>query len=417
MFARLTQHTLWLSFARLGTQAGMALFTILLARYLGSEKFGEYAFMAALLVVGNMVTTFGTDMFLIREIAAKDTLESLSSALWLQLLFSILFIAGVFLFSAFFSFQSAEGLRALRIYSLALFPFAFFTVFTTALRGKQRMGLYAVLNFSLAVVQIGVACVLIFLEGSLVTLAWLLLLAQGLAAWIAGWFCSTNIPGFWVGWRFKWREAISLARSSAPVAVFAIIGIVYQRLALTVLPFLAGSAATGIFSSAARVVEMAKVGHIAVFTALYPMMAENRTQSGEWLKSFHRPWWGLLAVSLLATLFLFLLAGFLVRWLFGVDYLEAIPVLQILAWTLIPYTINNFLILAFLADGREKIITWALGISLLGVVILMAGWGQNPRGAGWAVVAGEWLQCGILSFFAVRRFAIPVEGLPKEVQG
>ena len=50
----------------------MALFTILLARSLGASGFGGYAFMASVVVIGNVLTTFGTDMHLIREIAVTE---------------------------------------------------------------------------------------------------------------------------------------------------------------------------------------------------------------------------------------------------------------------------------------------------------------------------------------------------------
>jgi Na+-driven multidrug efflux pump len=86
------------------------------------------------------------------------------------------------------------------------------------------------------------------------------------------------------------------------------------------------------------------------------------------------------------------------------EYTPSIPVLQILVWALVPYTINNFLSLAFLVDVREPIITGALTISLLCLFLFTIWWGQNSGalGTAWAVVSAETIQCIILSFRAMR---------------
>ena len=404
MIQRLARHSFWLLLARIGTQVGMAVFTVLLARQLGSERFGEYAFIAALLVVGNMVTSFGTDMFLIREIAASDDLSPIPAAFGLQLFLSTLFIAGIVLSSRFFTFQSPEGVRAVQIYSLALFPLAFFTVCTIALRGKQQMGAYTILNLLQAATQVIVILILNLLDGGLILLASLLLGSQFVAAAVAGILCVTTIPQFWEVWRFSIRGSLKLAQASTPMALLSTVGVVYQRLTLTLLPFLAGAAETGIFSASARVLEMAKIGHIAVYTAIYPMMAFNRTQKSNWFLSFRLLGVILIATAIFAALSLSVLAAPLVRWLFGVEYTPSIPVLQILVWTLVPYTINNFLSLAYLADVREPVITGALIISLLCLILFTIWWGQNSGalGTAWAVVSAEIIQCVILSFHAMR---------------
>ena len=55
--------------ARLGAQALGLLFTAVLARALGEAGLGQFAFISAVLLIGNAVTTFGLDTLLIREVA------------------------------------------------------------------------------------------------------------------------------------------------------------------------------------------------------------------------------------------------------------------------------------------------------------------------------------------------------------
>ena len=96
--SQLAKNSLWLILSRFGAQGLAVVFTILLARRLGIEGFGTYAFIAAIIFVANALTTFGTDMLLIREIAAQGGLSRLPSALIVQLVLSILFIAAVWMF-------------------------------------------------------------------------------------------------------------------------------------------------------------------------------------------------------------------------------------------------------------------------------------------------------------------------------
>lgn len=405
MFTRLVKNSAWLFLARLWTQAGMAVFIILAARQLGGSGFGEYSFMAALVVIGNMLSSFGTDMHLIREIAAAGGARQLPAALFLQASLSVLFVTGVFLVTPHLSFLSLQGATALRIYSLALFPLAFYSVFTTALRGEHQMGAYAALYGLVTFLHLIAGGIFYFAGFDLVGLAILLLSVQVIASLLAGILCSVRVPDFWVGWRFSYRDLRVLVNASAPLALLSGLAILYQRLSPALLPFLSGVLAAGFFSTAARVVEVAKVGHLAVFTAIYPVMAQRRSKQENWFQSYRAEWLALSGVAALACLVLFLMAGPLIAWLFGAEFEPSIPVLKILVWTLLPYTVNNFLSLAFLANGDETAVLGALSAGLLALAFLTAWWGPawGPQGAAWAVLYAESLQAIILSFQAARR--------------
>ncbi len=70
---RVSLNTFWLTAARLGSQVLLMLFTVLVARRMGETGLGGYAYMTAVIFIGNVFSTFGTDMLLMREIAAhKD---------------------------------------------------------------------------------------------------------------------------------------------------------------------------------------------------------------------------------------------------------------------------------------------------------------------------------------------------------
>jgi len=275
---RLAANSLWMLLSRFAAQGLAVVFTILLARRLGSAGFGEYALIATVIFAANALTTFGTDMLLIREIAATNDLSRLPYALVLQLALSALFIGAVWAFGAWIPNQSREAIIALKIYSLALVPLAFFTVFTTALRGVQRMEVYASINVVFSLLQIG--AVLLLRDKDIILLASFLLAAQIMTALCAGFLCTLLVARFWQAFPLSSFPLSSFLKEAAPIAWLALLGIIYQRLNIYLLSTLSGATETGMYSAAFRAVEASKTAHLAVFAALYPAMAQFMSLRG-----------------------------------------------------------------------------------------------------------------------------------------
>lgn len=411
----LGKNVLWLLSSRFGTQGLMVVFTLVLARRLGSETFGAYAFIAALVFMGNALTTFGTDMLLIREIAAKGDLSGLMPALVIQLVLSGGLIALTWAAAPYLPNQSFDTVLGLKVCSLSLLPMAFFSVFTTALRGKQRMDSYMVLNLFLVAVQVGLTLAFVRPGDSVVWLVWLLNAGQFAGAGFGGIVCGAQIPGFWKEWRFSWRATVALARLCAPIALIALTGIVYQKISIYMVSTLAGPAPTGWFSAALRVIEAAKTVHLAVFTALYPVMASvPAALTGgvvgarlPWKGSFQQAWRLLMIGSIAASVGLFLFARPLVQILYGKEYFPAILEGKILAWILIPFTANTFLSLSILANRKEQTV---LRVQMAGLVVLVglnAWWIQKwgIDGACLAMIAAETIQ--VVLYLAPRPIFLP----------
>jgi O-antigen/teichoic acid export membrane protein len=376
---RLAQNSLWMLASRAGSQGLAVVFTILLARQMGGQAFGQIAFMLAAVALGNTLTTFGSDMLLIRRIAAAGgELAGLGEALAIQLILSALFIAGVMVYAPYFPNQAPEAVLGLQIYSLSLVPLAFFSVFTAVLRGRQRMGTYMALNLALALLQVAAAGLVTGLGGGVAALAAALVLVQLAAAVLAGVLCAVRIPGFLRAWHFSARQAVRLGRACAPIALLALTGMLYQKLSITMLSAMGGALVTGWFAAAARTVEASKMVHQSVFTALYPAMAQagpgDASFRRPWQGPFRRAWWWLLAGAGCAALGLFLLAGPLVGLLYGEPFLPAVPAMRILAWSLLPFTVNNFLTLTNLAAGREGAILRVQLVGLAALAGLSAWW-------------------------------------------
>jgi O-antigen/teichoic acid export membrane protein len=116
----------------------------------------------------------------------------------------------------------------------------------------------------------------------------------------------------------------------------------------------------------------------------------------------------LLAGAVFISLLLFMVAKPLVILLYGNEFSASSRVLQILAWILIPFTVNTYLTLSFLASNGERLVGRALMASLLGLLALNLWWIpiKGPEGSAWAALAAECLQSVIL-LASARSFARP----------
>jgi O-antigen/teichoic acid export membrane protein len=189
--------------------------------------------------------------------------------------------------------------------------------------------------------------------------------------------------------QFSLDKLKSLFIACLPIALIAIVGIVYQKLSLTTLSFWGTASMVGLFSAGARVVEAARMGHVAVLTALYPAMAN--TNQIKLSGTFRVSWLLLLLLSAVGSTLIFLFAKPVVEIFFGTEYVLSVPVLKVLAFTLMPYTVNSFLSLLFLAWKRERSVLRILMASL--VILFTLNLWLIPRvgqlGAGWAILVAE----------------------------
>ena len=410
-------NTVWLAAARLGGQLASAVIAILVARQLGQAGLGAYAFFSALILVGNVVTTFGTDTLLIRELAGSRDPRSplLAAALWVQVGLSAIFAAGVWLLGSRLPNQSSESILALKLFSLALFPLAFYSVFSAALRAWERMELYTLANLVTAGAQIAAAGMALLWWNNLIALALALLMGQALGAITAGLLCRRALEGFTLR-KGAFQQAATILRQGWQLALLGSFGYLSQRIAPILLGLLAGATLTGEFSAAARLVEAAKLGHIAYFGALLPSLANQagskpasparaRQTYGHYRQGF--PLAILLGLSALIALALGILAKPLVGLLFGKGFGASARLLPMLAWLLVPYTVTSTLSVDMVVKHQEGRVLAGLAcgtlIAIPAYLLLTPRLGLN--GAGMAALASECITAAIL--LSLRRRPAP----------
>jgi O-antigen/teichoic acid export membrane protein len=395
---RVRLNSIWLLLARLITQAALVLSTVLIARALGVIGFGQYAFVAALIVLGNVATTFGTDTLLIREVARDRQAGAylVGAALWLQLILSLSWLIVVVVVVRPMIDQSTEVLLAIQIYSLSLIPLAFFTVYSAVLRAHERMDLYLLLSVGVAIIQLGGVWWVLQKNSSLLSLVVMLDGVQLIAAIFAGVMCQRRLPNFHLKWMIERQLLFHLVRLAWPFALLGALAVIYQRLGVLMLSTLGTAADTGWYAAASRIIEPVKILHFAVLGALLPTLARltastTDSQQAQAANVFQRSWLFLLAISAFVALIIVMLAEPLVALLFGTTYIPSAALVRILAISLIPYTISAAWSVRLVAQGQERHVMGALILSLA-VAFIMNRWlipSHGSSGAALTVVISE----------------------------
>lgn len=390
---RLGKNILWTVLSRFGGQIVAVIANVLLARYLGRDGFGEYAFISAIVLIGNALSTFGMDMVLIRKISSTQDYSDLPVALAIQLLISFVFIAGVFIFSAYL-----PAGNSLRVYIFSLIPLSFFTIFTIALRGAQYMGSFSLLHFGVALLQMVSVFLLLVLNAGIGHLVILLLGVQILGAGFGFFLCITQLKDFPRSWRLEWSSILRLMALSFPMAVIGTLRLIYEKLTLTMLPVLTSVDVTGLFSASVRVLDASKLGHMSALSAMFPEMARENSIGRVFSSTTKRNFIFLFIGAILLSCGLFFSAKPIIYLLFGEEFFPSVEALQIMAWIIAPYFMVTYYSLALVAMQIEKPVLIALIASLLFLAALLIGWSPlyGLRGAAFSILCAEIFQAAFL---------------------
>jgi O-antigen/teichoic acid export membrane protein len=400
---RVGSNSFWLLATHLVLRLQQVVFTLLVARRLGAAGFGQYAFVASVMFLANVFTTFGTDILLIRDVARARGGDDpvLPSALWLQFAWSVAIVALILFAADLIPNQAPEVSLGLRVYSLSLLPLAFYGVFTAVLRAYERMDLLLRLSLLAALLQLVAAWLALTGEADLSALMGALVATHAAAAALAAMLCRRFIPAFVFRWRAALRGILATARRAWPLALLSMLAVIHQRLGVLLLALAAGEQNTGWFSSAVRIIEPLKIVHFAVLGALLPALAllDGRAASGlhdsgsrpAATQLFRRSFLILIGLSALSAFIVFAAHETLVALLFGPGYAPAAPVLAVAAWSIIPYTISAGISLRLVTRDRDRRLLFATAFGLV-VALALNAW-LIPHfaavGASWALLGSE----------------------------
>jgi len=363
---------------------------LLIARRLGEADFGLYNYGIALGFVVAQLADLGLQMLIAREVAQQeqDARPLVRAALHLKGALSLVVILLLLVLTAGHPLSIRLALCSLGLTMLAQTYLEFAAY---VFRGQQMLLVEAQLLASARLLVALLGGLILWLGGGLLELALSNLLAVSLlATWgffrlrRAGWLVQSGVRAAY----------LSLLRQAVPLGIAIFLSIAYTRLAVLLLQARAGELLVADFSAAHRLVEPGQILPASLLAAVFPAYAHALHANPAGARRLAlRVSFLLAGLGLAVALAFFLLAPWLIPFLYGTDYAGSIRVLQILGFSTIPAFVNYSLTHYLIARGRQVLLGYFNGAMLLLHATL--SWFLIPRlgavGPAVSVVAAELL--------------------------
>lgn len=356
----------WATFGRIVRVLTETLVGIFVARYLGPSDYGLMNYVVSFVAIFTTISVFGLDNIEIREIAKpeNDKNEILGTSFRLRLIFA--FIAFISIIVALFV-SGADYYTSLLIIiystSVILSTINLIRNYFTAIVNNKYIVITEILRcFVGALIKVVLLLIKAPLIFFIIALAFDFFLVAG------GYIATYNkLVGSIKEWTFNKEKAKYLIRESFPLLLSGAAVIIYQRIDQVILKGLLNNEAVGYFSVAAKFSEFILFVPLIISQTVSPILVGYYSSNKDVYKVKSQQFmditvWASVALSIIVSL----LSYPLIRYTFGVQYLAAVPVLQVMSFKAIGMALSNSCGQLIVIEGIQK---WAVIRNLIGCVI------------------------------------------------
>lgn len=337
---------------------------ILVARSLGNEHYGVFSFIFVYLSFFEIVVHFGFNSILVRELAQDR--DRAGKILGNAILFRLVLL-GVTVPSAIFlirilgypvavqqgvllaSFQLFLTLRALyetifRVHLLMIYP-----ALVNGLRALVNLALVALIASQAPSVP---HFILVYLGSGFIGLFVLVILSRR-----------------FISIRFEWEGSLirHLVKESTPLVFSGYLTLLYYRVDVFMLSMMKSFSDVGYYSAATRLTESLDIISTSLMISLFPLLSRAfKEDRKEFERLLVKALNGLFLIGLPMALGGSLVAGPLIVFLFGEEYVQAGLTLAILFWYTFFGFFSTFLVNLLIVCGRQVVDAWVSFFLVLG---------------------------------------------------
>lgn len=327
---------------------------LVVARHLGPQGYGSFAFVWAIAWAVVTVVPLGFESLLVRELNRRPRLLDLRRAMPAVVVTGVIVAGGMIVAGFLFASERplALALAAGAIYVLASGPRSLIRAVFDAV---ERMELTAATDVIEAVATLGTVIVLAIADAGLVAIsigvagtrvASLVVTLVMLRRWVQP---EPTDPA-----ESPRRRLSTLLRASLPMAGSRVAGELLRRLDVLILGLLVAPREIGWYVAAATIALYAPVVLMELNRALYPVLSRAEShQDRDLLRLFGFTWRAHLMLGTVAAAGLAVVGGPIVVLLYGEAYAPAGPLLVILAWTIPLRTVSALCAVTLDATYRQ----------------------------------------------------------------
>jgi len=387
-FKKYTANISWLFFGQLVSMAAAFFVSARVAAYLGPSDYGLLSYVLSAVGLFSFLGTLGVDSILVRELVKhrehKDAL--LGTSFFLKVFGSLLAMVAVCLAALLIE---KDRWTFLLIF-VSSFIFLLQSINVVSLYFQSMVQSQYAVNVQVAASIISAAVKVIFI-----------ILGLPLIYFVVSYLIDAFILG--VGmlimfeakagnmrfWKFDFALAKKILRDSLWLILNGAMVVIYIRIDQVIVKLLLGNSQAGYYAVAVKLAEMFYFIPSLLYTAVFPaVVSAHDTDTAR----FHRRlamFYGLMFwLSIILALPVYFLAGFIISFLFGSDFLSSIPAMRIYIWAMVPIFLGNVLTSYMVTKNLLKLLLFwnfvgaAVNVSLNFILIPRMG----ILGAAWATI-------------------------------
>lgn len=358
-------NTSWILVEKLSRIISGILVGVLVARYLGPEKFGMINYALSVVAIFTVFSSLGMDSIIVRELITrnKHKNEILGTSFYLRLIGAIAVVIAATFYSSIR--DDIQNTYIVFLVSLSVVLQAF-TVVDFYFQ-SQVLGKYTAINQVITLVLSSIVkLLLIYFNKPVEYFASMVVLEATLTLINQYWFYKKNGQEV-KQWQFSWVEAKLLLGHSWPIIVSSFILMLYQKMDQILIKRFLDLSSLGNYAAAARISEASFFIPVAICAAIFPGIVNNKEnkplQNLRLTQVYSLMIWSAIIICVGGLLF----GDFVITFLYKEKYNLAPAIFKIHIWNTIPVFVGTAWSTWVLTENKQK-----LGI-LISVVNLMFG--------------------------------------------
>ncbi len=389
---------------------------VTISRTLQVEGLGSYATVFNYQAIFQIISAFGLKNLLTRNVAQQpeELWRYLRHGSVIALPFSLLSMLVLIALTAVLQYGDAVWWATV-IVSLSLLAAALCDVCEGVLAGIERLhivGYSAVLENAWRVVF---SLIALWQGFGLLALVWVFVVCRFARVAFYYWYLHRYVAKPEHDERVRFDPAFA-ARIVGQARVFALTMIcvtIYWKVDVSILSKVRGMDEVGLYSAAYRFLMLALVVVDSFVNSLFPIISNyyriSNSAAGQTSNQFElackKGLHVLLVLTLPVALMLSLLAPQVVSLIYGAKFADAVPILRILIWVVVPYAASQIFAYALVASNNQRYDLFVNAVSMLASIalnwVLIQQFGY--LGAAWAALGAVFIYVALQAPFVFRR--------------
>lgn len=339
---------------------------VLVAHYLGPKDYGLMNYVLSYVAIFQAIALFGLDNIEVREESRDESRMDMKvgTAFFLKLFFAFVLMLAT-IATAIITESDTSTILLISLYTLSII-FNSFGVIRNFFIAKVENEKVVKAEISRSLISLALKVLLVIIGCPLPWFVFMFMMDNVLLA--SGYIIAYRQADMKLrNWNFDKTYAKLLVKEAFPLMLTNTAVILYQRIDTVMIGQMIDQESVGHFSVASRFVEMMIYVPIMLAQTITPVLVRIREQDEARYREKAQLFLNVTVwSSLLMAFVVMILSGVMVRWTFGIQYLPAVAILQVMAFKAVSVALSNSAGAMLITEGLQR---YAILRDLLGCAV------------------------------------------------